>query len=163
MTTTTSVFPLRSCILALSLLGAAPLASADIYLCVDANGRRELTDTNRAGCKPLAVPGTIAAPPARKAAASAKPAVTPDGFPKVDNAKQRERDANRREILEGELRAELGKLAEQKKEFNNGEPERQGNEKNYAKYLERVAQMKENMSRTEKNIEMLNREIANIK
>jgi hypothetical protein len=163
MTTTTSGFPLRSCILALTLLGAAPLAWADIYLCVDANGRRELTDTNRAGCKPLAVPGTIPAPPARKAAPSAKPAVTPDGFPKVDNAKQRERDANRREILEGELRAELAKLAEQKKEFNNGEPERQGNEKNYAKYLERVAQMKENMSRTEKNIEMLNREIANIK
>jgi hypothetical protein len=163
MTTTTSGFPLRSCILAVSLLGAAPLAWADIYLCVDANGRRELTDTNRAGCKPLAVPGTIAAPPARKAAPSAKPAVTPDGFPKVDNAKQRERDANRREILEGELRAELAKLAEQKKDYNNGEPERHGNEKNYAKYQERVAQMKENMSRTEKNIEMLNREIANIK
>jgi hypothetical protein len=163
MTTTTPGFPLRSCILAVSLLGAAPLAWADIYLCVDANGRRELTDSNRPGCKPLVVPGTIPAPAARKAVTVSKPAVTPDGFPKVDNAKQRERDANRREILEGELRAEVAKLAQQKKEFNNGEPERQGNEKNYAKYLERVALMKENMSRTEKNIEMLNREIANIK
>ena len=163
MTTTTPGFSLRTCIFAVSMLGVAPLAWADIYLCVDANGRRELTDSNRPGCKPLSVPGTIPAPPARKTATASKPAVTPDGFPKVDNAKQRERDANRREILEGELRAELGKLAEQKKEFNNGEPERQGNEKNYAKYLERVAQMKENMGRTEKNIEMLNREISNIK
>ncbi len=47
--------------------------------------------------------------------------------------------------------------------FNNGEPERQGNERNYAKYQERVAQMRDDISRTERNIEALRREIANIR
>jgi hypothetical protein len=164
MTTTITRHPLRRLLAALALLGAAPLAWADIYLCVDAQGRRELTDTNRPGCKPLSVPGTIPAPTARKAAAgSNKPAVTPEGFPKVDVAKQRERDANRREILESEQRAEQAKLAGLKKEYNNGEPERLGGEKNYAKYQERVADLKANIARTEKNLEMLTREISNIK
>jgi len=44
-----------------------------------------------------------------------------------------------------EVRTEEGKLAELKKEFQNGEPERQGGERNYAKYQERVALMKEEM------------------
>ncbi|MGV3741728.1 MAG: DUF4124 domain-containing protein, partial [Burkholderiaceae bacterium] len=48
-------------------------------------------------------------------------------------------------------------------EYNNGEPERQGNERNYAKYQERVASMKEDLNRTEKNIEALKREIGNLK
>ncbi|UUZ50329.1 hypothetical protein LP420_10685 [Massilia sp. B-10] len=61
------------------------------------------------------------------------------------------------------MRTEKKKLAEMKKEFNNGEPERQGNERNYAKYQERVEQMKDSISRAEKNIEALEREIANIK
>ena len=41
--------------------------------------------------------------------------------------------------------------------------ERQGNERNYAKYQERVAQMKDDLGRAEKNVEALKREIANIK
>ena len=54
-------------------------------------------------------------------------------------------------------------MAELKKAFNGGEPERQGNESNYAKYLERLEQMKSNMARVEQNIEALKREIANIR
>ena len=72
-------------------MGAAPMAAADIYLCVDSQGRRELTDNNRPGCKMLDVPGSIAAPPARRGPAAARtaaaaPAVTPTDFPCVDNA-----------------------------------------------------------------------------
>jgi len=147
--------------------GARALADAPIYLCVDANGRKELTDTNRNGCKQLYVPGSIPAP-ARRAEAPARgrsgpPAATPSDFPKVDNAQQKARDNDRREILTDELRSEERKLAELKRDFNNGEPERQGNERNYAKYLERVEQMRDNIGRAEKNIEALKREIANIR
>ena len=150
----------------LSGLGAVPAAQADIFLCVDANGRRELTDTNRAGCKPLDVPGGIAAPPARKASGSTAPrapVTTPSGFPRVDGAQQRARDNDRREILNDELRNEMRKLTELKAEFKNGEPDRLGNERNYAKYQERVEVMRASIARVEKNIEALNREIANIK
>jgi hypothetical protein len=165
MNKTTTGLPLRSGLLALALFGLAPLARADIFLCVDAQGRKELTDTNRPGCKPLDVPGAIPAPKRGSGGgrASSTPVATPAGFPKVDSAQQKERDANRREILEAELAQEERKLNELRKEFNNGEPERQGGEKNYAKYQERVAQLKEAISRTEKNIEALRREIGNIK
>jgi predicted RNase H-like nuclease (RuvC/YqgF family) len=50
-----------------------------------------------------------------------------------------------------------------KREYNNGEPERRGDERNYAKYQERVASLKDSISRSEKNVEALRREISNIR
>ncbi|HEU4843565.1 MAG TPA: DUF4124 domain-containing protein [Burkholderiaceae bacterium] len=153
-------------LLLLALLGASAAARADgpIYLCVDAAGHKELTDANKPGCKVLDVPGsTIAAPPRRQAPAPARAAPAPADFPRVDSAEQRARDADRLGILNEELRSEQQKLAELRKEFNNGEPERHGDERNYAKYQERVAQMRDSISRSEKNIEALKREIANIR
>lgn len=153
-------------LLLLALLGASAAARADgpIYLCVDAAGHKELTDANKPGCKVLDVPGsTIAAPPRRAAPAPARAAPAPADFPRVDSAEQKARDADRLGILNEELRSEQQKLAELRKEFNNGEPERRGDERNYAKYQERVAQMRDSISRSEKNIEALKREIASIK
>lgn len=161
---------LLACALALPF-GAQ--AQSAVYKCVDERGRVEFTDTSKKGCKPLDLPGFIAAPPARSSPPAAtrqgsapRPAATastPANFPRVDSAQQRARDDDRREILGEELRAEEKKLADLKREFNNGEPERQGNERNYAKYQERVAQMREDIGRTERNIEALKREIANIR
>jgi hypothetical protein len=79
---------------------------------------------------------------------------------RVDPADQRARDNDARRILEGELRREEDRYAAMKAEYNNGEPERQGNEKNYAKYQERVADMKAALSRKESDIAALKREIA---
>lgn len=144
-------------------------AAAQIYLCVDANGHKELTDTNKNNsCKPLDVPGAISAPVRKPASTSsgpvrAAPAASPGEFPRVDGAEQRARDSDRRAILTDELNAELQKLADLRKEFNNGEPERRGDERNYAKYQDRVAQLRDDISRSEKNVEALKREIANIR
>jgi hypothetical protein len=161
MVMTTRIFP---AVIGLALIGVPPLAMADIYLCVDGQGRRLLTDTGGPGCKMLDVPASIAAPPARKAAPrAAAPAATPSDFPRVDSSAQRARDDERRAILSDELRSEERRLAELRKEFNGGEPERHGNEKNYAKYQARVADMRDNIFRGEKNVEALKRELANIK
>jgi predicted RNase H-like nuclease (RuvC/YqgF family) len=84
-------------------------------------------------------------------------------FPKIEAQVQKRRDQDRMQILLDEVRSEEGKLAELKKEFQNGEPERLGSERNYAKYQDRVAMMKEEMLRTEKNIEALRREISQLK
>jgi hypothetical protein len=162
--------------LALAAALAHPGARADstVYKCVDKSGRVEFTDINKPGCKALDLPGYLPAPraptpsgsaasPAVSMRQGAKPApASPSGFPRVDNATQRARDDDRRDILNDELRAEEQKLADLKRTFNNGEPERQGNEKNYAKYQERVAQMRDDISRSEKNIEALKRELATI-
>ena len=159
---------LRLALLCGALAQAPAQAQGGVYLCTSASGGRELTDSYRAGCKTINLPNAIPAPAssARRGAtarAPAAPVSTPTDFPKVDNAQQKARDNDRREILNEELRAEEKKLAEARKEFNGGEPERQGNERNFAKYQERVEMMRDSLSRTEKNIEALKREIANIK
>ncbi len=79
---------------------------------------------------------------------------------KVDPADQRARDSDARRILEAELKREEARLAAMKAEYNNGEPERQGNEKNYQKYVDRVADMKSAIARKESDIAALKREIA---
>ena len=63
----------------------------------------------------------------------------------------------------GKVPLQLKISPELRREFKNGEPERQGNERNFAKYQERVEQMRANIKRGEANLEALNREIANIK
>lgn len=79
---------------------------------------------------------------------------------RVDPADQRARDNDARRILEAELKREEDRLASMKTEFNNGQPERQGNEKNYQKYLDRVADMKSAIARKEGDVAALKREIA---
>jgi hypothetical protein len=161
----------RSLPLLILAVAAHGLAQAQtvIYKCVDENGRVEFTDTSKRGCKVLDLPGFITAPPPRRAAparqpsAPPAPSVSPADFPRVDAAQQRARDDDRRAILEDELQSEEKKLADLKRDFNNGEPERQGNERNYAKYQARVAQMRDDISRSERNIDALKREIATIR
>jgi hypothetical protein len=79
---------------------------------------------------------------------------------RVDPADQRARDSDARRILEGELKIEQDRLASMKADYNNGQPERQGNEKNYAKYQDRVADMKAAITRKESDIAALQRELA---
>jgi len=79
---------------------------------------------------------------------------------KVDAGEQRSRDSDARKILEAELRREEAKLAEMQKEFNNGQPERLGSERNYQKYLDRVEEMKAAIARKQNDVAALKRELA---
>ncbi|MGO4379558.1 DUF4124 domain-containing protein [Pseudoduganella sp. RAF53_2] len=147
----------------IALSGAAQ--AQQIYLCTDADGHKELTDSRKgSNCKALDLPpASIAAPQGAARPRPVTPVASPGNFPRVDSAEQKARDADRKAILTDELNSETKKLAELRKEFNNGEPERRGDERNYAKYLERVATMKDSIARSEQNVEALKREIANIK
>ncbi len=98
-----------------------------------------------------------AAPPAAGAAAAGA------GFPRVDTSTQRVRDGERRAILETELRKEEDRLDSLRREYNNGEPERVGGERNYQKYLDRVERLKEDIGRSEANIGALKRELSAIR
>jgi len=79
---------------------------------------------------------------------------------KVDPADQRARDTDSRRILEGELKREEDRLASLKTDYNNGQPERQGSEKNYQKYLDRVTDLKAAIARKESDVLALKREIG---
>ncbi len=155
---------LFSGLLLFGILAGHAHAESEVYLCVDEHGNKEYKNTGLTkGCKKVELQGITIVPAPVLPASSKKSAKAPSDFPKVDDSTQKARDSDRKQILQDELKNEEQKLANQKKEFNNGEPERQGNEKNYAKYQERVTAMKDDIARTEKNIEALKREIGNLK
>lgn len=167
----------------LVFLLAANAAPQSVYVCAQPNGVREYRNTGDIrGCRLLVTDAlsSIPAPPSVKQAAAsaspsassatpatpATPATTSNGdsvFPRIDSQVQKRRDQDRMQILLNEVRTEETRLTELQKEYQNGEPERQGNERNYAKYQERVAMLKEEIARTEKNIEALKREIGHLK
>lgn len=108
------------------------------------------------GTRPVA----SAAPSAAAPGAAAR---SPAGSPRVEGADQRARDGEARSVLEAELRKAQERQTQLLKEFNGGEPEKQGSEsKNYQKYLDRVADMKAEIARNESDIAGLQREIGRL-
>ncbi len=105
---------------------------------------------------PAQAPG--ANPPAAPAPGGA--GARPDT--RVDPAVQRARDADARRILEAELRREEERLGQLLREFNNGEPERRGDERNYALYQQRVTEMRAAIGRKESDIAAIKRELGKL-
>jgi len=93
---------------------------------------------------------------------SATPAAARSGDSRVDPAAQRARDTDARRILNEELRTEEERLAALQREFNNGEPERRGDERNFQRYIERVAEMRAGIARKEADIAALKRELSKL-
>ena len=92
-------------------------------------------------------------------ASAVKPVVAP-GSAKVEPGEQKARDTEARAILEAELKKAEARRAELAKEYNGGEPDKLGPEtKNHQKYLDRVADLKAAIERSERDIEGLQREI----
>ncbi len=162
----------------LMLLGAVNPVWAQVYRCAGEGGSapeyiNNAKDAQARNCKLVsggnvtvmqgtAVPGTSlpktapAAPRTSTGPATATP--RPAG-----GAEQQARDSDSRGILESELKKAEAKLAEQQKEYNNGEPEKQGIEgRNYQRYLDRVQSMKEGIVRSQSDIAGLKREIARL-
>jgi hypothetical protein len=81
----------------------------------------------------------------------------------VDAQAQKERDQQARQILEAELAKAIAAQAEIARLWNNGEPNKQGDEfKNPAKYQERVAQLRMALLRSEADMAGLRRELARL-
>ena len=159
--------------LALILLSAActaaPFAvqaqSSDIFVCVDADGQKTFHNLGTAkGCKRIDVGPVLSVPaprmPAARASNDDRVRISPASFPRVDAETQRSRDNDRKRVLEDELKAEEDRLTKLKAEFNHGEPERRGDERNFALYAERVQRLRDDVARAEGNVSALRREIA---
>lgn len=148
------------------------VAASQVYRCpgppvlyTDALSPQEARDR---GCRTIdGAPITViqGRPKAPAAATGNGAAAAPQPRPadnKVDNNAQRQRDSEARRILLDELKKDEDKLAAMVKDYNNGEPERRGDERNYQRYLERVAEMKAAITRKEADISALKREIAKL-
>jgi hypothetical protein len=153
----------RAALLALAALLSASAASAQdkpVYRCpgppvlyTDALSPQEAKDRS---CRTIeGTPITIV--PAVKP----RPAPAPASA-RTSDADQRARDSDARRILSDELRREEERLAELRRDYNNGEPERRGDERNYQRYLDRVAEMKASIARKESDVAALKRELAKL-
>ena len=120
-------------------------------------------EAQQRGCRTIeGTPVTIVQSPRPRAPASAPTAAARPAEARVDPAAQRARDSDARRILGDELRREEQRLAEMRVEFNNGEPERRGDERNYQRYLDRVAEMRAALARKEADVAALQRELAKL-
>lgn len=81
---------------------------------------------------------------------------------RIDAAEQRSRDSDAKRILEAELQKEEAALEALKREYNNGEPERRGDERNAQKYLDRVAELKAAILRKEADVAAIRRELGKL-
>ena len=81
----------------------------------------------------------------------------------MDNADQKARDSDARLILESELKKAEARNADLLREYNNGEPDKRGDEaRNYQKYLDRVSELKATLARNESDISGIRRELGRV-
>lgn len=111
-----------------------------------------------APAKPTAKDGP---PPATKEASAVR-APSPAGFPRETPNDRTKGKEKQRQMIEGELSQEEQLLAQAKRELAEQESIRGGDERNYAKVLERLQKYRDNVEVHEKNIEALKRELANL-
>ncbi|WKB55359.1 hypothetical protein [Eleftheria terrae] len=157
-----------------ALTCGAAWAQSVVYRCPGNNFTNSITakEAETRGCKPLEggnvtvvqtrSPGEGKSEGGGKGGGAAPPPAGRPADSKVPASEQRARDGESRRILESELRKEEEQLNALQKEYNNGEPERRGDERNYQKYLDRVAELKASISRKESDIASIKREIGKL-
>ena len=148
---------------------SAAFAQERIYRCAGKEGKtpeyiNNAKDAQARGCKQIEGGNvTVVQGLTPVSRSSVRVATAAQASPGASNEAQRARDSDTRAILEAELRKAEVRLAEQQKEYNNGQPEKQGIEgRNYQRYLDRVAEMKESIARHESDIAGLRREISRL-
>ena len=147
---------------ALCAMSAHAQNVTEIYRCVDNDGRRHYTNSKKetAGMKCELVTSQVnVAPPLTKPPPRAS---TSSGFPREtprDSANARERQ---REILQKELASEEIALAKARQVLAEQESQRSGEERNYARVLERLQPLRDSVENHEKNIAALKRELGNL-
>jgi len=149
-------------VLTLGLTTARPaLAQVEtIWSCKDSNGRTHVTnlkeDTVGKDCRIVQQQRVTVVPAAKPGAKS------PAGFPKETTSDRASSKAKQRDTIERELAQEQSMLADAKKKLADQEAVRSGDEKNYARVLERLKPYKDTVEVHEKNVEALKRELNNL-
>jgi hypothetical protein len=151
-----------SLFIALGLLAAIPLsARGDIFKCMDARGRPLYTsdkrDTEGKKCETVSREVNVVSAPAAKPAGK-----SPAGFPKESAAERQSSKAKQRETIEKELNQEQSMLLDARKKLSEQEAIRGGDEKNYARVLERLRPYQDTVEVHQKNVEALKRELGNL-
>jgi len=150
--------------IALALAPALALPQAQqeitIWSCKDKDGRTHVTnlreDTTGKNCKVVQQSRVQVVPAVTPAA---KP---PTAFPREDAQTRASAKSRQRDILEKELGQEEQALDLARKELVEQESVRYGDERNYARVLERLQKYRDAVELHEKNIDSLRRELVNL-
>ena len=142
----------------------------DIWICVDPDTSAKTFTSNPRGMRqcrraePAASTGK-----ANPVSASLIPPATPAAKPtaraapaQIASAEQRQRESDRKQILQDELASENKKYAELQREFNLGAPIRLPGETDDAKYRDRKQRIGQDIERSRVNISSLERELGRL-
>ena len=137
----------------------------EIYKCLDDKGRPLYTsdkkDTAGKKCDLVSREVNVVAP--QKPVVPAGKSGAAGSGPRESSAERAGARERQREILESELKTEEASLAKARAALAEQEATRSGDEKNYARVLERLQPYKDAIEVHEKNITALRREIANLR
>ena len=151
-----------SLVLALGIAAAAPVRAQveTLWNCKDPGGRTTLTnqkaDIAGKDCR-IVHQERVTVVPATKASAK-----SPASFPRETPADRESSKAKQKDTIAKELNQEESMLADARKKLSEQEAIRTGDEKNYAKVLERLKPYKDTVEVHEKNVEALKRELTNL-
>ncbi len=141
------------------LFCAYSYAQADIYKSVDENGHITYSNIPSKNATKLNVGISTDVKPERssKSTNKASSSPSPSDFPKVDSQTQAQRDDKRKEILKSELANEQQAWDESKQALKDAE--NQSVNKSSDKYIKLQA----DLSTHEKNVQLIQKELANLK
>lgn len=115
------------------------------------------------GSRPSGGGGAASGGGSSASSSSSATSASPAGAPRVTNNDQRARDSDARAILESELRKAEARHAELVKEYNGGQPERNALDlRNPQRYMERTAELKASVARSESDIAGIKRELSRL-
>jgi hypothetical protein len=151
--------------LALALI--QPVAWAETCKYLDSEGRIIYSNTPntppKGASKVKCFEDPVARPPNSAGQhTDTNPAATPKTT-RISPDTQKSRDGERRRILEQELADETQQLAQAKEQLAAQEAIRNGNERNYERVLERLKPYQDAIATHGRNVEAIQREIANLK
>ena len=163
-------------VVATCLMGSGPVAFGQagaelqmIWRCVDPTGKTHVTnikdETVGKDCKVIQTQRVNVLPPqAQSQTQPPKPATkSPTGFPKETSGERATARDRQRAALESELASEEALLTKAKAELAEQESIRGGDEKNYAKGLERLQKYKDNVELHQKNATELRKELGKLR
>lgn len=142
--------------------GSATWAQDRIYRCGN-EYTNTVSEAQAKNCKLISGGNVTVVQAQRPSGGGTRVAAATQPSQRVDAGEQRAKDSDSRLILESELKRAEALQVELLKEYNNGEPEKQGAEtRNNQKYLDRVADLKAKINRNERDIDGIRRELSRV-
>ena len=144
--------------------GQAGTEIQTIWRCVDPSGKTHVTnvkdETTGKDCKVIQSQRVTVIPALAAPKAASK---SPSGFPKESAGERASARDRQKAALESELASEEALLAKAKAELAQQESIRTGDERNYARVLERLQKYKDNVELHAKNADELRKELGKLR